>query len=169
MVRARIVVQKLNVKPLETEVREFIVPLADNQMFHLSEETVNEIRTRIERTIIREGSTGKLASSFFAEKTSDGYGIGNIDYLNQNCKYWHWQNYGITQSGRTFPPGNIGKFEGVPEYPTEAAIKTQKWVPGRSDPSYLMIPKKPIQAKNFIEQTYVRISDIANRILNQVK
>ena len=90
MARARVIIQKRNNVPLEKEIRNFVLPLSEKQTFVLSEETVKEIRRQIERLTYREGSTGRLASSFFAEKISEGYGIGNIDYLNQNAKYWHW-------------------------------------------------------------------------------
>jgi len=169
MVKARVVVQKLGRQSLEKDVKDFILPLSENQLFQLSEETVNEIRERIRRTIIREGSTGNLASSFFAEKITEGYGIGNIDYLNQHAPYWHWQNYGIAQSGRRTPPSTIGHFDGVPEYPSSSAIKNQRWIHESSEKGYLMNPTKPIIAKNYIEQTFIRIPDITNRILNQVK
>jgi hypothetical protein len=170
MATARVVVQKLNKKPLEVEIREMLIPLADRQLFVLSKETVKEIRERIKNNILRDGSTGHLASSFFEEKTEDGYGIGNINYLNQNCKYWAWQNYGIAQSGRTIPPITIGRFEGIPEYPMSGSLRDQRWIhESGEEGGYLMIPAKPITAKNFIEQTMMRIPEMINRVLNTVK
>ena len=163
---AKVVITKLNPKPLALEVTEFIIPLADRQLFYLSQETVNEIRNRISESIKREGSTGKLASSFIAEKIASGYGIGNINYLNQHAPYWYWQNYGVAQSGRRVPPPTVGRFEGNPEYPS-AESSTQKWLSKQG--RYYMTPIKPIQAKNYIEKTIAKIPGLVNQVLNTVK
>lgn len=165
----RVIVKKLGAKSLESEVRDFVLPLADKQLFYLSQETINEIRETIKQNILREGSTGKLASSFIAEKISEGYGIGRIDYLNQIVPYWHWQNYGVAQSGRRVPPITIGHFDGTPSHPSPNAIKNQKFIHDSGEGNYLMIPTKPIEAKNFIEKTIARIPEIANKILSAVK
>ena len=166
---AQVIIKKRNAKSLEMEIKEFLVPLSDKQLFHLSEETVTEIRERIRRSLVREGSTGKLASSFIAEKITEGYGVGRTDYLNQEVPYWHWINYGVAQSGRKVPPVTIGHFDGVPSYPSEHAIKNQKWIHESDEYGYLLIPNKPIDAHNYIEFTVAKIPEMANNILSRIK
>jgi len=167
---ARVIIKKLNPKSLESEVREFIIPLSERQMFHMSEETVKEIRNKIAESLQRPGSTGNLASSFFSEKTVDGYGIGNIDYLNTNAKYWHWQNYGVAQSGRRTPPMSVGYFAPGEAKPNVNSFRQGRFIQDSSEAGgYLMIPTKPIEAKNYIEKTIARISEIANSVLSTVK
>lgn len=168
MARARVIITKRNNIPLEKEIREFVLPLSEKQTFVLSEETVKVIRDKIAESIQRPGSTGKLASGFFSEKIQEGYGIGNIDYLNQNAKYWHWQNYGIAQSGRTTPPTSIGTFtDGQPD---RNSFRQGRFIhSSEGDGGYLMIPTRPLEAMNYIEKTIARIPELANQVLNTVK
>ena len=167
---ARVVIKKLNPKSLESEIREFIIPLSERQMFHMSEETVKEIRNKIAESIQRPGSTGNLASSFFAEKTADGYGVGNINYLNTNCKYWSWINYGIAQSGRKVPPMSTGFFAPGQAEPMQSEFRTGRFeYTGDFANAYLLNPKRAIEPHNYIEKTIARIAEIANSVLFMVK
>jgi len=164
---ARVVIKKLNPKSLEAEVREFIIPLSERQMFHMSEETVKEIRNKIAESIQRPGSTGNLASSFFSEKTPEGYGIGNIDYLNTNAKQWYWLEHGIAQSGRKVPPLTKGYFKPGKSEPDYQHIGEGRFYTDSKD--YWLVPSKPIDAHNYISKTIARIAEIANSVLSTVK
>jgi len=167
---ARIIIKKLNNRSLESEVREFIIPLSERQMFHMSEATVKEIRNKIAESIQRPGSTGNLASSFFSEKTADGYGIGNIDYLNQKSSYWHWLEYGIAQSGRKIPPMSTGYFDPGQAEPMQSEFRTGRFqYTGDYANAYLLNPKRAIEPHNFISKTIARIAEIANSVLSTVK
>jgi len=167
---ARVVIKKLNPKSLEAEVREFIIPLSEKQMFHMSEATVKEIRNKIAESIQRPGSTGHLASSFFSEKTADGYGIGNIDYLNTNAKQWYWLEHGIAQSGRKVPPMSTGFFAPGQAEPMQSEFRTGRFeYTGDYANAYLLNPKRAIEAHNYISKTIARISEIANSVLSTVK
>lgn len=167
---ARVIIKKLNPKSLESEIREFIIPLSERQIFHMSEETVKEIRNKIAESIQRPGSTGNLASSFFSEKIPEGYGIGNIDYLNSNAKYWHWQNYGVAQSGRTIPPMSTGFFAPGQAEPMQSEFRTGRFeYTGDYANAYLLNPKRAIEPHNYIERTIARIAEIANSVLSTVK
>lgn len=170
MARARVVVQKVGTKSLETDIREFILPLSDRQLFQLSEETVKEIKNKIAESLQRPGSTGHLASAFFAEKIAKGYGIGNIDYLNQNAKSWYWLEHGIAQSGRKIPPITTGFFAPGQAEPMQSEFRTGRFeYTGDYAHAYLLNPKRAIEPHNYISKTIARISEIANIVLSTVK
>ena len=168
MARARVIITKRNNVPLEKEIRNFVLPLSEKQTFVLSEETVKEIRNKIAESIKRPGSTGNLESSFFSEKIAEGYGIGNIDYLNQQSPHWHWQNYGIAQTGRTTPPTSIGTFtDGQPD---RNSFRQGRFIhSSEGDGAYLMIPTRPLEAMNYIERSIAMIPSLANDVLNRIK
>jgi hypothetical protein len=175
----RVIIKKINPKSLVTEVQEFVIPLKDRHLFQLSEETVKEIKNKIGESIQRPESTGHLADSFFADKLADGYGIGNIDYLNQNAKQWYWIEYGVAQTGRRVPPGYaenpsiIGTFNpGIPA-PTSQDFRGGRFQIGQRQSAdggiYALNPKKPIEPHNYISKTVARISEIINLVLKRVK
>jgi len=97
-----------------------IQALAEKQVEEIARETEIVIRQKIRERIEREGSTDNLATSFFAVPIVNGWGVGDIDYLNTHAKYWYWQNFGQAQTGRTIPPStaefprNRGSFAGSP-------------------------------------------------------
>ena len=179
MGRVRVIITKRNNIPLEKEIRDYTISMADRQFFVLSEETVKEIKNKIAESIQRPGSTGNLASSFFAEKIPEGYGIGNIDYLNQQAPYWYWIEHGIAQTGRRVPPGHdenksiAGTFApGIPK-PAPEGFRSGRFQIGQRQSAgggvYPLNPKKPIEAHNYIEKTVARIPELANQVLNMVK
>lgn len=110
------------------------------------------LKDNIKNSIIREGSTGNLEDSMFIEPIPNGYGLGNIPFLNEHAKQWHWLNYGVAQTGRKIPPGTDEnpKIRGHFEPETNG-----RFVKGQ--PKFNMNPKKPIEAKNFIENTLADI------------
>lgn len=82
-----------------------------------------------------------------SENNSTGYGVGNINTLNQKAPWWQWINYGRAASGRTIPPGTNDN----------AAIKgyfepETKGIFTKGQPKFPMNPKKAITAHNYIEK-----------------
>ena len=152
-------------------VREQIASIKILSKRHLeavAKETERVIREKItERIDKREGSTGNLANSFYALKISDGWGVGSIPYLNQNAKYWYWQNYGKAQSGRTIPPRSRGQFRNGNPAPSPAGGNS-RWEQS-STGKYLIDPKRAIEAKNYIEATINEINQIVSNVIRTIK
>lgn len=74
-------------------VREQIVSIRSLSERHLEEiarETARVIKQKIQERIERAGSTGNLANSMFAFPLEDGWGVGDINYLNKQAPYWYW-------------------------------------------------------------------------------
>jgi hypothetical protein len=129
----------------------------------VAKETVKVIREKITERITRTGSTGNLSNSFFELKITGGWGVGDIDFLNKQAPYWYWQNYGIAQSGRTTPPSSIGVFSDG-SAPNQVG-GTARWTqPGR----FFINPKKPIEAKNYIQATIAELNNIVRTAIRGI-
>jgi hypothetical protein len=80
-------------------------------------------------------------------ENSAGYGVGNIETLNQKAPWWAWINFGRAFSGRTVPPstkdfpGLVGHFE-----PGTKGIFT------KGQPKFPIFTQKAIKAHNYIEK-----------------
>jgi hypothetical protein len=88
------------------------------------------------------------------EGQSVGYGVGNIETLNQKAPWWAWINFGRAGTGRTAPPTDMGSFTGTP-IPVQAAFRQGLWQHGFRlfvDKIYYMAPNRDIQAHNYIEK-----------------
>jgi hypothetical protein len=81
------------------------------------------------------------------EKIDSGYGVGNVETLNQKSPWWAWINFGRAFSGRTVPPGTdenpsiMGHFE-----------PGAKGIFSKGQPKFPMNPKKAIQSHSYIEK-----------------
>lgn len=145
-----------------------IQDLSDRQVKAIADETVIVIRREITARIEREGSTGNLANSFFAFPITGGHGVGDIEFLNQNAKYWYWQNFGIALSGRSIPPStaefprNRGSFNGQAP---QAGGGTSRWGKG----VFPITPTKPIEAKNYIQATVSQVNQIVASAIRRVR
>ena len=77
-----------------------------------------------------------------------GYGVGNIEVLNQKAPWWAWINFGRAGTGRTIPPGT-----------KDNPRITGHFVPGtkgiftKGQPKFPMNPKKAIKPHNYIERS----------------
>ena len=142
--------------------------LSERQIEAIARETEVVIQREITaRSDKREGSTGKLASSFFTVQLTDGWGVGDIDFLNQNAKYWFWQNFGVAQSGRTIPPASRGRFNsGNPKPSSEGG--NSRWNQS-STGEFLIQPNKPIEAKNYIQATVNQINQIVASVTRSIR
>ncbi len=141
--------------------------LSDRQIEEIARETEKVIKGKITDSIQREGSTGNLANSFTTVKITDGFGVGDIDFLNKQAPYWFWQNFGKAQSGRTTPPRSRGRFDTGNPQPTGGGGKS-RWNQS-STGQFLIDPKKPIEAKNYIQSTINEINQIVSSVVRRVK
>ena len=164
MTTVSVTVAGLGPKFIQTQIQK-ITNIAQRQIKEIAYETERVIRQKIKESIEREGSTGNLADSFFAFPMTDGYGVGNIDYLNTNAKAWHWQNYGIAQSGRKVPPRSRGQFRTGSPAPASGGGNS-RWNQS-STGQYMINPTKAITAKNYIQKTVNEINQIISSVLKR--
>jgi len=141
--------------------------LSERQIEEIARETELVIKAKISERIKRDGSTGNLANSFTTVKIAGGWGIGDINFLNQQAPYWYWQNFGKAQSGRTTPPRSKGAFTSGNPAP-QSAGGNSRW--GQSSTGQYMInPTKPIEAKNYIQATINEINLIISSVVRRTK
>jgi hypothetical protein len=139
---------------IPTVIKQHLGVLSEEHTKLLAEEHKKELIKNIEESRDRVKKTEglHLADSIDVEKIvegdSKGYGVGNVNTINQKTPWMWWQNFGRALSGRTVPPGTDenprikGHFE-----PSSNGIFT------KGQPKFKMNPKKAITAKNFIERT----------------
>jgi hypothetical protein len=123
----------------------YIQTLQNIHLQKMAEETEKIIKEYISSGIKdTQNSTGKLESYFYAKPFDDGsgWGIGEIDELNNKVKYWYVQNVG--SDCNFIPTRRVRGKDGT-------------W----------FIPKKGIQAKNFIERTIAEIPPLIQRVLRE--
>lgn len=127
--------------------------MAEKDLEAAARATAQVMKFNIQTSIERDGSTGNLAKNIEAEKILNGWGVGNIQQLNERAPYWYWINYGIAQSGRRVPPPTSGHF-----------VPKDKGRLNQSEPFYKIVPEKPITPHNYIERTVQQIRTILNGI-----
>ena len=146
---------------------QIILRLSERQIEEIARETEKVIKAKITERIEREDSTGNLANAFTTVKITDGWGVGDIDFLNKNANYWYWQNFGVAQSGRKIPPSSRGQFRtGNPAPSSEGG--NSRWNQS-STGQYMINPNKPIEAKNYIQATINEINQIVSSVVRRVK
>lgn len=142
--------------------------LSERQIEAIAKETELVIQREItSRSNKREGSTGNLANSFFAFPITEGWGVGDIDFLNQNAKYWYWQNFGIAQSGRRIPPSSSGAFNTGNPAPQKGGGNS-RWNQS-SNGQHVINPTKAIEAKNYIQATINQINQIVATVVRSIR
>jgi hypothetical protein len=95
-----------------------------------------------------------------SENNMPGYGVGNIETLNQKAPWWAWINFGRAFSGRTIPPGT-NEDEAI----TGHFDSKTKGIFTKGQPQFPIFPKKAISAHNFIEKSLgVMISKVRELI-----
>ncbi len=144
-----------------------ILNLADRQIEGIARRTEVVIKDKIAERIEREGSTKNLANAFTTVQITDGWGVGDIAFLNQQAPYWFWQNFGKAQSGRTTPPRSRGQFRTGSPQPIAGGGKS-RWNQS-STGKYLINPQKPIEAKNYIQATLNEVNQIVSSIVRTIK
>ena len=143
----------------------FILNLSDRQIEAIARKTELVIKDKITESIERDGSTGNLANSFTTVKLTDGWGVGDIDLLNKQAPYWFWPNFGIAQSGRRDPPASKGAFKSGNPRPTSGASGS-RW---GNNGQFFINPKKPIEAKNYIQKTLNEVNQIVSSVVRTIK
>lgn len=139
--------------------------LSERHIEDIAKETARVIKQKITERIERTGSTGNLANSFFAIKITDGWGVGDINFLNQQAPYWYWQNFGVAQSGRKVPPKSKGSFETGTPQPISAGGNSRWTQPGE----FFINPSKPISPKNYIQATVAEIGSIVRSVVRRTR
>lgn len=142
-----------------------IARVSERQLEEMARETEKVIQAKIQASIEREDSTGNLANSFTTVKIPGGYGVGDIDFLNTNAPQWYWQNFGVAQSGRRIPPPTRGRFNSGNPAPDSAGGKS-RWNQS-SNGEFFMTPQKPIEPKNYIQQTINEINQIISSVIRR--
>lgn len=162
---ARITVKVIGPKNFAKEQLSIIRDLSERQLEAVARETETEIRSQIDASITRAGSTGKLKNSFFAEKHSEGWGIGNIEFLNSTTPYWAHVNFGSEAIGanRNFRVPR-GAFQPGGSAPSSTGSK-QRWVPGSGNFSFEN--PGPIAPRNYIAKTVAKINQIISNVLSR--
>ena len=166
MSRTRVTITGLGQKFVRHQTQ-IIQDLSNRQIFAIAKETERVIKEKIKERIERDGSTGNLANSFTTVKISNGWGVGDIDFLNKNAKYWYWQNFGVAQSGRTTPPRSWGAFQSGNPAP-QSAGGNSRWA-GKESSAYVINPQKPIEAKNYIQATMSEVNQIISSVVRRIK
>ena len=140
--------------------------LAETQIEEMARQTAITMKRIIAERIEREGSTGNLEEAITAFPITNGWGVGDIDFLNKQVPYWYWQNFGVAQSGRSIPPSttefpkNRGSFAG--NAPSSGG-GSDRWEKG----IYPIYPKQAIEAKNYIEATINEINQIIASVIRR--
>ena len=146
-------------REISSQTLKLIKDLSKEQVTTIALETVSTMRNFIRLSIERAGSTGNLEKSILAEPLlGDGYGVGNVNYLNKQVPYWAWINYGVAGTGRRIPPPVFGHFE-----PESNGRLT------RTDPFFKIEPNKPISPHNYIANTVLQIPSIVQNVFNRIR
>lgn len=140
-------------KDIPTVIQQELKILTEEHTKLLAEEhkkeldkAIDETRTRVIKQVGNHLKDQIQVEKIFVDNTT-GYGVGNIEVLNQKAKWWAWINFGRAFSGRTIPPGtkdNIrikGHFE-----------PASKGIFVKGSPRLPIDPKKPILPHNYIER-----------------
>lgn len=158
----------------------FVLGIERQHVKNLAEYTQKVIRRIITSRVSRPGSTGRLADWAGRIESIDvlgesvagvgkrkGYGVGNIDDLNQNVPYWRHVNYGsLAINANWIHAVPRGSFVPGDPQPNRDAFRTGRWTPGAGD--YIFTPSQPVPAMNYIEATVSEINSRASAILARV-
>ena len=153
---ARINIKDKGAESFRTVVIRDIKGMSERDTERLARVTEDIIKNEIKNSIKRDGSTGNLASGFFAESLNipgvAGWGVGDIDRLNQYQKYWRHVNYGSEAIGANWR-----------HWLPKGSFVNERWV--ESKDGFFMMPSKPIPPMNYIERTIAQMDTIIHRVL----
>lgn len=142
-----------------------IQKLSNKHLKESAEETAIVLKQEINNSIGRGDSTGNLENYMFAEKTPNGYGVGNISHLNKQAPYWRHVDQGSIAIGAShdhrvpsgaFQPGSTAPTQGVSD---------QRWFAGSG--SFSFIPTKPIAPLNYISKMLQKVPSIVGNIVRR--
>ena len=161
----------VHIKQFSTKQFSAIKTLIENQLSSIAFNTEKTIQDKIKESLQRPGSTGNLSRSFFAEKSgARSWGVGSISYLNQHAPYWRWINFGVAATGRTTPPTTVGAFSPGSPSPNAGDFRRGRFQHNSgAGGGFLLTPKKPIQAHNYIARTLIEVPKIISKVLSRIK
>jgi len=147
-----------------------------NEVFEFGIKLRDYIQNYINTRRRRRGGSGNLASSISFESFSTapaqvGWGIGNINVLNQKAKYWYVVNYGAMVGGQPYVPNRgryvPGSFEGTPADPAlKGGVQKFNYSDGSN---FGMFPKSPIRPLNYIQAGRRRMDIGIRAIITRLK
>jgi hypothetical protein len=145
---------------IPTVIQQVVGQMSEKHTKLLADEHKKELDKAIDDTRVRpikqvgNHLKDQIQVENIIENNSPGYGVGNINTLNQKAPWWQWINFGRAASGRTAPPSDLGSFSGMP-IPNARSFRTGIWqhlkhqMGGRM---YYLAPNKDIQPHNYIEK-----------------
>jgi hypothetical protein len=150
-------------KQISADIEKLTGKLSEEHTKLCAEEHKKELDKAIEDSRVRPTKqTGNhLKDQIQIEKIlgdTAGYGVGNIETLNQKAPWWAWINFGRAGTGRTDPPSDIGSFAPGEGKPSSSSFRAGLWQHGKLDPNaglagaWGLNPKKAIKAHNYIEK-----------------
>jgi len=133
-----------------------ITSMSERDTKRFAEYTAQRIQFHIENAVASNPygkSTGNLASFFFAEPITNGYGVGDISSLNQNAPYWRHLNYGSEAIGANWK-----------HWLPKGRWVDNRWVVDSS--GFWFMPNNPIAARNYIENTLADVKTNERNLLS---
>lgn len=123
-----------------------------DQIFDLGDQTASKMKDVIKQNKVRPqvGEPTSLEENIDVEHSKDGgWGVGDIDRLNEKAEYWRAVNFGSSHMvGKLVPKG---QFEpGDPE-PNAGSSRQGRWKKGQG--KFMFRVKNPIPPINYIEKT----------------
>jgi hypothetical protein len=141
-------------QPIPTVIAQYLGPLTEVHTKLLAEEHKKELDKAIEdsRDRVLKPTGNHLKDQIQVEKISageqNGYGVGNVEVLNQKAPWWVWINFGRAGTGRTIPPGTKDNPKITGHF-----IPENKGIFTKGQPKFPMNPKRAIKAHNYIERS----------------
>lgn len=153
----RVIVTKKG-KDIPIVIEEHLKGLTEEHTKTLAEEHKKQLDKAIEDTRERamkpvgdhlkdQIQVERIAESSISSVVNIGYGVGNINTLNSNAKWWAWLNFGRAGTGRTIPPGTKDNPKIMGHF-----VPGAKGIFTKGQPKFPMNPKKAIRAHNYIEK-----------------
>jgi len=150
----RILIKDKGAKNFVSKEFAYFKDLAERDTKLLAEETKDIIQSTIQNKA--KNPTGNLASGFQVGKIPGGYGVGDINELNQHLPYWAHQNWGSEAIGANWQ-----------HWLPKGKFVNNRWV--RSQDGYYFMPSRPIPAMNYIEDTIAKMDSVIQQVLRKNK
>lgn len=150
-----------------------IQEIAKEEINKLGHDTAEKMKETISAGKVRPqvGEPTTLENAIEVEYFGDkeGWGVGNIDKLNDSVNYWKAVNYGSSHMvGKHLP---LGVFDPGEPAPNNVAFRKGRWKKGDSydGKSYSPIVKNPIPPMNYIEKTVNWLQNELNNLIHKIK
>jgi hypothetical protein len=144
----------------------------NTKLISLGKEIHSFMQQVIVSNIKRPGSTGNLVRSIqFGVLGEGSFWIGDIDFLNDNAKYWRFLNYGKAGTGETIPGGGkavpAGIFSPGSANPDQSSFRSGRWNVGGNSGGrmFTFAAKRPMPSFNYIEKSIFLLENRLEDIL----